>query len=149
MIFVKQLGYNMKTADTLMEMFTDSPKLLHDVTEQQILVFINLITQVGQLSRYMNFMLAMIRCKGEGVLENQNIVWKFIQEKSILLQDRVVNDSVEISLKSVLGLKTAVPNEDWIPLYTFITRCLSNEFRYSTRESDVDLLKYYELGIES
>jgi hypothetical protein len=147
LIFVtSQLGYNMKTADTLMEMFTDSPQLLHDITEPQILVFINLITQVGQLSRYINFMLAMIKCKGEGVMENQNIIWKFLQEKNILLQDRVVNETVEVSLKSVMGLKTM---EDWIPLFTFVTRCLTNSLNYSTRESDIDLLRYYELCIES
>jgi hypothetical protein len=140
------MGYNMRTADALMEMFTDSQKILHDVTDAQILVFVNLISNVGQLSRYMSFMLAMIKCHGHAVMENQNIVWKFIQEKDILLADRVVGNNVEINLKSVLGLSTT---EDWIPLFTFITRCLSNELRYSTRERDLDLLRYFELGIES
>jgi hypothetical protein len=136
----------MKTAEALMEMFTDSLKLLHRVTKEQIHVFVNLITQVGQLSRYMSFMLAMIKCHGHAVMENQDHVWEFIQQKNILLQDRVDGENVEINLKSVMFLKT---NEDWIPLYTFITRCLSKGINYSTREDDIDLLRYYELGIES
>jgi hypothetical protein len=49
----EQLGYQLKTADTLMELFRDNRYLLDRLSDKHINVFFDLIRDVGKLSRYM------------------------------------------------------------------------------------------------
>ena len=72
-LMLTQLGYALKVAPTLTEVFSDNEMLLERVDEQTIMVFIDLIKNTGREARYVDFLVTLCRANGKAVRPNQ---WK-------------------------------------------------------------------------
>jgi len=129
-----QLGYQLKTADTLMELFKDNRFLLDTLKDAHIDEFFKLIDEVGKLSRYMNFLNALVTCHGEGHPKNQEKICK------LLLKTHARNCMIDVKLESGVVLvdfdTTKKPNErkgpDWRPIHQFLM------------DGDEEQLNYFE-----
>ena len=66
-----QLGYGLRAAGTLTEVFADNEQLLDKVTDENVAMFINLIRQNGRQGRFVKFLNVLCQCNGKAVRTNQ------------------------------------------------------------------------------
>ncbi|KAL1529829.1 hypothetical protein AB1Y20_000761 [Prymnesium parvum] len=92
------MGYNMKVADVVTEIFADNESV-DLVRESSIHLFVNLIRTAGRKPQYVDFLNVLCKCNGRAVRTNQTRVAKALvgQAPELLLKLRVVDGVVKVS----------------------------------------------------
>eukprot|EP00736_Rhodelphis_marinus_P011999 Rmarinus@m.12901 len=91
-IMQEQLGYQLKVADTLMEIVTNNQGALDLIAESDMpAFFLTLIEEKGRLARYLNFLAALCMVDGVGFRANQDLLTRILlrAKPSLLLQTKM------------------------------------------------------------
>lgn len=128
------LGYQLKTAYTLMELFRDNKFLLERLTQGNINVFIDLMQNTGKYSRYMTFINALIVCDDAGLPNNQKRVCEMLlidNFDTCLIRTRVRDGTILVDMESVKIYSEQQPNTNsWVTMAEFAEANVGESVEY-------------------
>jgi hypothetical protein len=77
-----QLGYALKIAPALSEVFHENEALLDRVEDETIGTYVDLIRNAGRETRYVDFLIVLCSAKGKAVQSNQNRICLALLQKA-------------------------------------------------------------------
>ncbi|KAL1510122.1 hypothetical protein AB1Y20_006454 [Prymnesium parvum] len=140
-----QLGYALKIAPALSEVFSDNELLLDRVADDTIHTYVGLIRNAGREARYVDFLITLCAAKGKAVRHNQDRICKYLVQQApellVTLHERTAksaqtpsNKSIEVYVKGDSKYFTAIEGEPTLAAWldaqdaerrTFFERCLT------------------------